>query len=147
MTRPIVSSSYAAGAHPMTIGQDTELLTIAEAARALKVSTVTIHRWLKHGRLRAYRVGPRAVRISRSELGRLLSPRSGTEVSPMPEILRTPTDVAVSSPTKQQIERRRAAIGQAKALRAEMLKRRGGTPLPSSWQLIRQAREARAERV
>src|SRR5687767_14291408 len=104
----------------MAIGQDAELLTIAEAAKALKVSIVTIHRWLNQGRLTAYRVGPRAVRISRSELTRLLSPRGPKEGSPLPEILRTPADAMVSPPSQEQIERRMAAISEAKALRAEM---------------------------
>ena len=131
----------------MAIGEDTELLTIAEAAKALKVSTVTIHRYLNQGRLTAYRVGPRAVRINRSELTRLLSPRKGKEVTAMTETLRAPSDVAVSTPTREEIERRRTAIAEAKALRAEMLKRRGGAALPSSWQLIRQAREERARHV
>ena len=35
-----------------------ELLTIAEAAKLLKVSPATLHRWLKDRRLRAYHVGP-----------------------------------------------------------------------------------------
>jgi excisionase family DNA binding protein len=143
----MVSRPQAVGAYTMAIGQDAELLTIAEAAQALKVSKVTIHRWLKQGRLTAYRVGPRAVRIGRSELSRLLTPRKGKEVSPMPEILRPPADVVVSPPSQEQIERRLAAISQAKELRAQMRKRRGGAPLPSSWQLIRQAREERARRV
>jgi hypothetical protein len=52
-----------------------------------------------------------------------------------------------SAPTREEIERRRTAIAEAKALRAEMLERRRGAALPSSWQLIRQAREARARRV
>ena len=34
-----------------------DLLTIAETARALKVSTVTIHRWLKQDRLPSYHLG------------------------------------------------------------------------------------------
>ncbi len=58
----------------MAIGQAGDLLTVAEAATVLKVSPITIHRWLKQGRLTAYRVGPRAVRISSSELTRPLLP-------------------------------------------------------------------------
>jgi hypothetical protein len=65
----------------------------------------------------------------------------------MPEILRTPADALVSAPSKQQIERRLEAIAQPKALRAEMRRRRGGSAPPASWQLIRQAREARARRI
>jgi excisionase family DNA binding protein len=131
----------------VVIGQDAELLTIAEAAKALKVSTVTIHRWLKQGRLMAYRAGPRAVRIRRADLTRLLSPRDGKEVSPVTTILRTPTDVVVSPPSQEQIERRMVAMAQAKDLRAAIRKRRDGSPLPSSWQLIREAREERARRL
>ena len=51
---------------------DGDLLTIPEAAAALKVSPVTIARWLKQGRLQAYRMGPRAVRIRREDLTEVL---------------------------------------------------------------------------
>ena len=131
----------------MAVGEDNELLTIAEAAKTLKVSTVTIHRWLKQGRLTAYRVGPRAIRIDRAELSRLLTPRNEKEVSPRHEALRAPTDLTITQPTPEQIERRRTAIREAQALRQEMLARRGGTPLPPSWQLIRQARDERDKRL
>ena len=130
----------------MAVTRDTELLTIAEAARLLKVSTVTLHRWLKQGRLAAYRVGPRAVRISRSELARILTPRSGQEVSSVHEALQVPADLAVAQPTQEQISRRRTAMREAKALREEMRARRGGSPLPSSWRLIREARQEHATR-
>ncbi|HZR99840.1 MAG TPA: helix-turn-helix domain-containing protein [Chloroflexota bacterium] len=130
----------------MAIGQAGDLLTVAEAATVLKVSPITIHRWLKQGRLTAYRVGPRAVRISRSELTRLLTPHHAAEASPMPEIGRA-ADVPVSPPSQTQIDRRLAAIAQAKELRAQMRARRGGAPLASSWQLIRQARDRRASRL
>lgn len=61
----------------------------------------------------------------------------------MPEMQEALAGLTVSALTEQQIERRRAAIAQAKALRAEMIKRRGGATLSCSWRLIRQAREAR----
>ncbi|MDP9370239.1 MAG: helix-turn-helix domain-containing protein, partial [Chloroflexota bacterium] len=53
---------------------DGDLLTMAEAAEALKVSQVTVARWLKQGRLPSYRLGPRAVRIRRADLASALSP-------------------------------------------------------------------------
>src|SRR4051812_44300903 len=104
----------------MAISENAELLTIAEAANALKVSTITIHRWLKGGRLTAYRVGPRVVRIRRSELSRILSPHHGEDVSPMPEIVRSAADIVVLPPSQEQLDRRLAAIAQAKELRAQM---------------------------
>jgi excisionase family DNA binding protein len=131
----------------MAIGQAADLLTVAEAAKALRVSTITIHRWVKQGRLTAYRVGPRAVRISGSELTRLLAPHKASSVGPMPELSSAVAETLVSPPSQDQIDRRRVAIAQAKELRVQMRTRRGGLPLASSWQLIRQARDGRASRV
>ena len=51
-----------------------DLITLKEAAQLLRVSEVTIRRWLKQGRLRAYHVGPRAVRFRRDERHALLVP-------------------------------------------------------------------------
>ena len=52
----------------MTTNADLDLLTIAEAAKLLKVSTITVHRWLKGGRLPAHHLGPKTVRIRRIDL-------------------------------------------------------------------------------
>ena len=51
-----------------------ELLTIAEAARALGVSHLTVYRLIKRGRLRALRVGP-DFRIRRTDMERYLDAR------------------------------------------------------------------------
>ena len=40
-----------------------EYRTVAEAADFLHVSRTTVWRWIRDGRLRAYRVGPRAIRV------------------------------------------------------------------------------------
>ncbi|MFN8558270.1 MAG: helix-turn-helix domain-containing protein [Dehalococcoidia bacterium] len=47
----------------MVAGRDGDLLTLAEAARLLRVSRITVHRWVQRGRLPSYRVGPKAIRI------------------------------------------------------------------------------------
>lgn len=39
------------------------------------------------------------------------------------------------------------ALEQARILRSDILKRRGGKPLPSSWRLIREEREERSNRL
>jgi excisionase family DNA binding protein len=131
----------------MAVQQDTDLLTIAEAAELLKVSRVTIQRWLKQGRLPAYRVGPRAVRIKRTDALNFLTPHNGATESMPLEPLPTPAALQVTPLTPEEIERRRVAIIEAKALRAEMLKQRGGVPFPSSWRLIRRARDERSKRI
>lgn len=40
-----------------------ELITIAETAKRLGISTRTVERWIKQGRLKAIRLGPRLVRV------------------------------------------------------------------------------------
>jgi excisionase family DNA binding protein len=40
------------------MNSDLDLLTLKEAATLLKVSVVTLRRWIKQGRLPAYHVGP-----------------------------------------------------------------------------------------
>lgn len=58
----------------MALDHDTDLLTVREAAGLLKVSAVTLHRWLKQGRLPAQRVGPKAIRIRRRDLASVIAP-------------------------------------------------------------------------
>ncbi|MBI2906591.1 MAG: helix-turn-helix domain-containing protein [Chloroflexi bacterium] len=66
----------------MTTNLDTDLITIAEAARRLRVSALTIKRWIAQGRLLAYRVGPRQIRIRSEDLPMIVS-----LVTPSPRIL------------------------------------------------------------
>jgi excisionase family DNA binding protein len=47
------------------------MLTLRESADLLNISKDTLRRWIKSGELPAYRVGPRAIRIRRSDLTRL----------------------------------------------------------------------------
>jgi excisionase family DNA binding protein len=51
-----------------------ELLTKSDAAALLKVSPVTVSRWLKQDLLPAYRLGRRAIRIRRGDIERMLAP-------------------------------------------------------------------------
>ncbi len=48
--------------------QEDELLTVAEAARLLRVTPHTIYRWISVGRLPAVRYSRRVLRIRRSDL-------------------------------------------------------------------------------
>lgn len=50
-----------------------ELLTVAEAARLLRVSPITIRRHIADGQIQGVRAG-RAVRVPREALGRFLRP-------------------------------------------------------------------------
>ena len=108
-----------------------ELFTVAEAAKLLKVSTTTLHRWLKQGRLHAYHVGPRAVRVHRADLAKLLVPTADLRVPPL---------------TEAEAAAALVALKDAQALTAAIQHQRG-QPLSASWPLIRHAREERATRL
>jgi len=124
-----------------------DLLTIAEAAKLLKVSTATLHRWLKQGRLRAYRVGPRAVRVHRTDLAKLLVATSPPRKPGHSEEPSQPTDRVVPPLTEAEAAAALAALQEAQAFTAALRTRHQGVPLPPSWFLIREAREERAARL
>lgn len=52
-----------------------EGLKIKLVAQLLSVSERTVHRWIRHGYLVAHKVGPRLVRVPRSELIRMRAVR------------------------------------------------------------------------
>jgi len=131
---------------------DSDLLTIPEAAAVLKVSPVTISRWLKQGRLPAYRMGPRAVRIRRDDLTDVLKPsghadgeaasasgarpEAGTGLSggEKPNGAHGAANGAIRAafapPAMSQGERL-AALRDADELRERVLARRKGVQLPT----------------
>ncbi len=124
-----------------------ELLTLAEAAKLLKVSSATLYRWLKDGRLRAYHVGPRAVRVSRADLAKLLVPTTAPEEPGPNEEPTISTDFTVPPLTEVEATAALAALHAAQALTAALRRHHPGASLPASWPVIRQAREERAERL
>lgn len=118
----------------MSIDQLDDLLTTTEAARLLKVSPVTITRYLKQGRLRAYHVGPRAIRISRKDLQQFMRPSQARETPVTPEH----GQPMLAKPTPEELQRRQALARQILAHRQQADIR----PLTTA-DLVRQAREER----
>ena len=58
----------------MTISTDHELLTVAEAAERLRVTTRFIRMLIAEGKLPALRLGSRAIRLRRDDVDDLLHP-------------------------------------------------------------------------
>jgi excisionase family DNA binding protein len=52
-----------------------EAVSVRQTAEILDVCTMTIRRWINHGYIKAYRVGPVLIRIPRSEIVRMRSER------------------------------------------------------------------------
>lgn len=148
MKHPIHRVGRRAGSAMTT--HESDLLTITEATRLLKVGRTTLHRWLKAGRLRAYQVGPKAVRIRRGDLQAVMRPVYGREVSDVTE--REPgssqtVQTTIRPLSDAEVHRGLAALKRSEEHTARMLAERGGTPFAPSWPLIREAREERAEQV
>lgn len=126
------------GTYPMSTELD--LLTLAEVAHLLKVSTVTLRRWIKQGRLPAYHVGPRKVRIHRSDMTKALAPTyQQEEVSAAQKIIRPLTD--------EQITQGIQALKEADAVIEAIRSRRKGKPLRSSVPIIHRSREQRSKQL
>lgn len=133
----------------MTLDQD-EFVTVSEAAKALRVSVPTVKRWVKDGRLPAYHLGPRYIRIRRADLTRVLTPMR-EDVSPMPERLvretaSIPTDLTVKPLTVAQIAQLDKAIQGTQEVIDMIRSRRNGEPLAPSGPILREIREDRARR-
>jgi len=58
----------------MATVQEREFYTASEAARKLDVSRTTIWRWIANGKLSAYRIGGRTIRIRRQDVESMLRP-------------------------------------------------------------------------
>ena len=52
----------------------TDLVTVAEAARTLRVTERCLRGWIADGTIPAYRIGDKAIRIKRPDLDALLKP-------------------------------------------------------------------------
>jgi excisionase family DNA binding protein len=124
---------------------DPEWMTIREVAELLRVSEVTVSRWIKQGRLPAARVGPRALRIRRDDLGYLFDvPERGSSV-PVP--VRAAAGVEFRPLTEEEVAQRLEALRAADQIRLRIRRRRGG-PLPnSSAEIIAEERQKRSEQL
>lgn len=56
------------------MARDTKYLTLSQAADRYGVSVRTLRRRIAEGRLPAYRVGPRSIRVAEADLARLARP-------------------------------------------------------------------------
>ncbi|MEX2246941.1 MAG: helix-turn-helix domain-containing protein [Dehalococcoidia bacterium] len=124
-----------------------EFCTVAEAAELLGVSVSTIWRWVDSGKVPAFRVGPKAIRIRRQDAEAAVQPIAHREEVTMMNTVFVDVEAAVRPLTREEKERGFAALTAADKLREEILKRRKGKPLSDSAIIIREAREERSRRI
>jgi excisionase family DNA binding protein len=132
----------------MSATPELDLLTMREVAELLRVSEVTVARWLKQGRLPAYRVGPRAVRVRRVDVERLMEPLDPAEQTEQPAAEDDWKERALRPLTEDEKERGLRAMREAFTLSDEIVARRGGKPFSvSSTEIIRREREKRTRQI
>ena len=113
-----------------------QLMTASQAARLLSVHISTIRRWIKQGKLPAYRVGDKGVRVRHADVVRLITP-----------FVQQPQTIVIPPITKEEQERGLRALDEVERLNEELLAKRGGKLFPDSTELIRQQREERTREL
>lgn len=95
-TKPIpVARAEPDGAEPARAGSNGALLSLGQAAQALRISTTTARRWADDGRLGATRTAGGHRRFPASEVRRLLAERGRPQVAPTEAPRRTLPGLAV----------------------------------------------------
>jgi excisionase family DNA binding protein len=126
---------------------DTEYVTVAEAARELKVSESTIWRWIDQGTLPAYRVGQRRVRLKSTDVARLITPARPSEEKGG-GLAQSERERLARPLTKKEKEQALAALEAAKQLQQQILARHGLKQFtPSSHELLDEARDERTSQM
>lgn len=124
----------------IALGADGDLLSVLEAARLLGVSPSTIWRWIEQSRVPAYRLGPKRVRLKRSELECLVTPLTGRDA-----------DRDVERPILPLTDHERACglalVARLRQSHAEQLAARGGIPFRNGWELSNESRDERFEQL
>jgi len=126
------------GTHASSRADSPQFLTVSQAARLLAVDLLTVRRWIHDGRLPAYRIGEKGVRVVLTDVLGLAIP------------LQRPAQLGVYMNTLEQHETRRLTEEeQQRGLRAlaefDVFDEEEGTQMaPDSTELIRQMREERS---
>jgi excisionase family DNA binding protein len=126
--------------------------TVAQAARKLQVHRTTILRWIDTGKLRAYRVGPKAVRIMECDLDAVITPARKEKRKGVTRMTEQVQDTTQTRPPKwplthEEITRGLEALKRLRAFREEIAARLDGRTFPASEELIREEREERSKRL
>ena len=95
--------------------QDSEYYTVSEAARVLAVSRTTVWRWIGQGKLVAYRIGGRAIRIRPEDLRGAVQPVGTASIA-------SESDIWANYDPQRVREAFRKARGLLKGIDREKLK-------------------------
>ena len=133
----------------MAQAQERDYYSVAQAAAALGVGHSTVWRWIASGKLPAYRVGPKNIRIKKQDLDNVIQPARPNRKDTSRPVDTMPVYTMLDIPPLTEEERQRGldALERIDALQEKMLADRGGGPFPSSVELIREMREERSRQL
>jgi excisionase family DNA binding protein len=118
-----------------------DILTLEEAARALRVSISTVRRRIRCGDLHAYRMGGRRLWVRRGDLeGLMARSYTGVDVEEDADDEEGDLDGSLTSEEQQQWF---AALAAAAELAAEIARERKGRRFRPSEDVLAEIREAR----
>lgn len=122
-----------------------ELLSVAEAARVLRISQSTLWRWIDRGEVPAYRIGPKRVWLKKAELDSLnphvrLPRDDGAKAPEMAEFHQGRMSAAKSARVLQALDR-------ARVFREKLLADRGGRLFERSEDDLYELREERSRQL
>ena len=100
----------------------TTYLTVTETARLLGVSRTTVWRWIDKGRLRAYRVGSRTIRIKDQDVQEQLQEVKPAGLAPGPR-KQGKHDIWANYDPEKAREALRGAFGILKGIGVEKFKK------------------------
>lgn len=113
----------------------------------LGVSVSTVWRWVDARKLAAFRVGPKAIRIKRTDVEAAIQPIADRKKVDAMNAIDIGEEGAILPMTLEQAERGMAALAAGKELREAIRARRKGEPLSDSATIIRKAREERSGQI
>ncbi len=127
----------------MRVVQERDYLTVAQAAALLQVDQSTIRRWIDQGRLPAYRVGDRHLRLRRADVDRLVVPDPRGSDEDTESLLQALRRELMTPLTPEERRRGLEILEEAKRKQAELVARWGGPAEPSSADLLHEIRDER----
>jgi len=131
-------------AHALEVSESESLITALETARLLRVHISTVRRWIKQGKLPAYRVGGKGVRVRYGDVQKLIAPIGESQQKARRMDKAEP--FAIRPLTEEEQQRAFAAIEGARKLQDEF-RAKYGTMVPESWELLNESREERTQQL